>query len=194
MRAIFVFNLTVISILFLTAGCSYRWGFRERAVPGGYKQVAVPTFKNKSQQVGIETDFTNALILQFERSQVAAVTSKAVAPVRIDGEISKVTVTGTGGGLLGGADPTNPLPTDATLWTEYQIDVETKIFVRRQSDEKILWQGSFHDQKNYQSPRIGEPVVNSANATYNASALRHTMADLAEQMMAEAHDRITENF
>jgi len=190
MRAIF----TLVTILFLAGGCSYRWGFRERAVPGGYKQVAVPIFKNRSQQVGIETDFTNALILQFERSQVAQVTSRAVAPVRIDGEITKVTVMGTGGGILGGADPTNPLPTDSALWTEYQIDVEARVTVRRQSDEKVLWTSFFHEQKNYQSPRIGEPVVNSANATYNASALRNTMGDLAEEMMSEAHDRITENF
>jgi hypothetical protein len=189
---------TAISILMvptvLLTSCSYRWGFRERAVPGGYKQIAVPMFKNKSNQVGIESDFTNALVLQFERSQVAQVTSKAVAPVRIDGEIVKVTVSGTGGGLLGGTDPTNPLPTDAALWTEYQIDVDAVITVKRQSDEKVLWTSKFHEQKNYQSPRIGEPTVNSANATYNESALRHTLADLADDMMSEAHDRITENF
>jgi hypothetical protein len=190
------FSMTFILLIssFLLAGCSYRFGFRERAVPGGYKQVAIPIFKNLSDRVGIETDFTNALVLQFERSQVAQVTGKAMAPVRIDGEITRVTVTGTGGGLFGGPDSTNPLPADAALWTEYQIDVYARISVRRQSDEKILWTSIFHEQKNYQSPQIGEPTVNSANATYNESALRHTLADLADDMMSEAHDRITENF
>jgi hypothetical protein len=183
-----------ILIVLLLSGCSYRWGFRERSVPGGYKEVAIPIFKNTSTEAGVETAFTNALILQFERSQVARVTSAAAAPVRIEGEITKITLTGTGGGLIGGKDPNNPLPANAALWTEYQIDVQAKITVRRQSDEKILWQSAFNEQKNYDAPRIGEPVVNSANATYNDSARRHALEALADDMMAEAHDRITENF
>jgi len=183
-----------ILALSLLSGCSYRWGFRERSVPGGYKEVAIPVFKNRSQEVGIESDFTNALVLQFERSQVARVTSQAAAPVRIEGEIVKVTLLGTGGGLIGGKDPNNPLPDSAALWTEYQINVDARITVRRQSDEKILWQGKLSEQKNYEAPRIGEPVVNSANATYNDSARRHALAALADEMMSEAHDRITENF
>ncbi len=72
--------------------------------------------------------------------------------------------------------------------------VEFKILVRRQSDEKILWTSSFTEQTNYQAPRIGEPVVNSANATYNDSARKKALADLATDAMAKAHDRITENF
>lgn len=184
----FILALSVLS------GCSYRWGFRERSVPGGYKEIAIPIFKNRSQEVGVETDFTNALVLQFERSQVARVTTQAAAPVRIEGEILKVGLIGTGGGIIGGKDPNNPLPTNAALWTEYQINLEAKITVRRQSDEKILWEGKLSDQKIYEAPRIGEPVVNSANATYNDSARRHALATLAEEMMAEAHDRITENF
>jgi hypothetical protein len=185
--------LILFSVSFSIASCAYRWGFRERAVPGGYKQVAVPIFKNKSPEVGIETDFTNALVREFERSQVARVTGKDVAPVRIDGTIESVVITASAGGLQGGTT-NNPLPTDAVLRTEYQVVVTTKIKLRRQSDEKIIWEGSFSDQKNYQAPRIGEPVVNSANATYNESARHHTISQVAEEMMVDVHDRITENF
>src|SRR5262249_7614197 len=149
-----------------SSSCAYRWGFRERAVPGGYKQIAVPIFKNRTQETGIEADFTNALIRQFERSQVARVTSKDLAPVRIEGIIQSLDIQPGAGGLKGGTSD-NPLPPDSVLRTEYSISVVAKILVRRQSDDKVIWEGQFNDRKLYQAPRIGEPVVNSANATYN---------------------------
>jgi hypothetical protein len=184
--------IAFITVLLFLAGCSYRWGFRERAVPGGYKQIAIPIFKNKTPEVGIEADFTNALVRRFERSQVASITSKNGAPVRLEGIIEKLDVQ-SGPGLRGG-DPNTLLPTDAILTTEYHLFVRCKIKVLRQSDEKVLWEGVIAQQKNYQAPRIGEPVVNSANALYNESARRYTLGQLAEEMMSEAHDRITENF
>lgn len=178
----------------LSTACSYKWGFRDRAVPGGYKQVAIPIFKNKSQEVGIETDFTNALVRRFERSQVARVASKDVAPVRLDGIIEKVEVVPSASGVVGAAGATNPLPVDAVLATDYDLKVRAKIEVRRQSDEKIIWSGVFDDEIDFQASRIGEPVVNSANALYDQSARRAAFGKLAESMMSEAHDRITENF
>jgi hypothetical protein len=176
----------------MTVSCSYRWGFRERAVPGGYKEIAIPIFKNKTQEVGIETDFTNAIIRRFERSQVARVTTKATAPVRLDGTITKMEIV-SGPGLQGGKPNTN-LPIDSVLTSTYTVVLYVKFELRRQSDEKVLWEGKFSDQSNYQAPRIGEPVVNSANATYNQSAKHYTIGQLAEDMMQEAHERITENF
>jgi hypothetical protein len=95
---------------------------------------------------------------------------------------------------LKGGTSENPLPQDAVLRTEYILKVAMRIQVRRQSDEKVIWEGNFVDQKIYQAPRIGEPVVNSANATYNQSARYLALSALADEMMTEAHDRITENF
>src|SRR4051812_37988558 len=102
-------RLIVFILLLFNSSCAYRWGFRERAVPGGYKQIAVPIFKNKTPEVGIETDFTNALIRQFERSQVAHIASRTIAPVRIDGLIEKIEIKAGAGGIQGGT-AANPLP------------------------------------------------------------------------------------
>jgi hypothetical protein len=184
----------LLSFCLLLSACSYKWGFRDRVVPGGYKQVAIPVFKNKSQSVGVETDFTNALIRRFERSQVAHVTSKDIAPVRIDGIIEKVDLVPGSSGVVGAAGATNPLPGDAVLTTDYVVRVRLKIQVRRQSDEKVIWEGIFEDTTDFQASRIGEPVVNSANALYDDSARKYATGQLAENMMSEAHDRITENF
>ncbi len=155
--------------------------------------MAIPVFKNLTQEVGVEAPFTNALIHRFARSQVARVTDKESAPLTLEGVIKKVDtvasapVTNATGQLI-------TLPTDAVLNTEYRITVTTQLILRRKSDEKVIWQGTFSNEKVYAAPRIGAPLVNTANATYNQSARMHTFSQLAEEMMSEAHDRITENF
>lgn len=175
----------------LSAGCAYRFGLGERALPGGYRQVAIPVFKNKSPEVGIEAGFTNALIRRFARSQVADVTSKELAPLVLEGTIDTVSV-------AAGAPQTpgqlTTLPDSTVLNTQYTIVVSSTLVLKRQSDEKILWQGNFRSERVYPAPRIGAPVLNSANTTYNQSAKINAITALAEEMMAEAHNRVTESF
>lgn len=165
----------------------------DRTLPGGYAQVAIPVFKNRTQETGIETAFTNALIRRFARSQVARVSDKESAPLLLEGTITKLIteegpkVTNSPGGIL-------KLPEQAVLTTEYILRINANLILRRKSDEKVLWEGNFSNQKSYPAPRIGAPVINSANATYNQSARMEYIARLAEEMMIEAHDRMTENF
>lgn len=184
-----VFALYFFSLL--NFACAYRFGFSERSLPGGYTQLAIPVFKNMTQEVGAEMPFTNALIGRFARSKVARVSDKDSSPLTLEGTIREISI-------QPGAFQTNAqlksLPDDAVLSSEYRIVVNAVLILRRKSDEKIVWQGGFSNEKVYAAPRIGTPVLNSANATYNQSARMHTIALLAEEMMAEAHDRITENF
>ena len=183
----FVFSLVLVNLI----GCAYRFGFSERTLPGGYTQVAIPVFKNLTQEVGVEMPFTNALIRRFARSQVARVSDKETSPLTLEGTIRTINVND-------GPKVTNPglitLPNNAVLTTEYRIVVGAHLILRRKSDEKVVWEGSFSSEKVYAAPRIGTPVLNSANATYNHSARMQTISLLAEEMMNEAHDRITENF
>lgn len=172
-------------------GCAYRFGLAERSLPGGYSQVAIPIFKNKSAEVGIEPIFTNAIIRRFARSQVAKVSDKESSPLTLEGTILRVD---TVAGAIENRDTIKALPSNAVLITQYRLVVATMIVLKRKSDDKILWQGSFSNEKVYDPPRIGTPIVNSANATYNQSARTQILSLLAEEMMAEAHDRITENY
>lgn len=40
--------------MLLLASCAYRLGSPDRGLPGGYRQVYIPMFKNMSQEPGIE--------------------------------------------------------------------------------------------------------------------------------------------
>lgn len=182
-------------------GCGYRFGYASRSLPGGYEQLAIPVFKNKTQTVGIEPYFTNAIREEFDRSKIARVVSKAEAPVVLDGTITGVQI--VRGALVKGVyDPgagiDTPgiarLPKNTALAGELRVIISSEISLVRSSDKKVLWRGSFQDEVSYYAPRIGTTVVNSANANYNDSIFHQKVAELSLVMMEEAHDRVTENF
>lgn len=186
----------------LLSSCAYRWGFTDRKLPGAYDQVAVPIFDNKSEEVGVELDFTNAFVNRMERSKAAHIVDKNLAPAVVEGSVERVQVL-LGSGVTGTSqDDTSPnknkeipkLPEQAVLTTEYRVVVTVKVQLRRTSDQSILWLSTFQSEKSYQGPRIGTKIVNSADATYNQSGRRDTIQRLAEEMMTEAHNRMTENF
>lgn len=172
--------------------CAYRFGDRGRALPGGYTQVAIPVFMNKSNEVSIETFFTNSLRREFERSGVAKLSAKDDAPVVLEGEIMSVQFTPS-------AQVKNPalgftLPLNAILNTEYRVVVVAKLKLRRKSDQRIMWEQSFNRERVYSAPQIGAEFINSANALYNQSSRLQTISTLADEIMEEAHDALTETF
>lgn len=186
-----MYRLGLLFLIQSLCACAYRYGLSDRALPGGYSQIAIPIFRNVTPEVGLEMPFTNALIRRFARSQVARVTDKELAPVVLEGTIKKVVV-------QSGPAKTNAeglsLPDNAVLTTSYRLVVTVNIVLRRKSDDKTMWEGGFVNETEYFAPQVGTPIVNSANATYNQSARQQRFAALADEMMSEAHDRMTENF
>jgi hypothetical protein len=215
---IFIFSLIVVM------GCAtYHFGKGARALPGGYDRVSVPMFVNKTQEVGIEPYFTEALRTEFERSKAAHVTSQVDAQLVIEGTIISVAYTPTiqinsqSTGLISptghqfyGPPPgptaapvlqPNTLPYTAVLNTQYQVVVTVRMNARKNSDHSILWTSDFTSQRQYLAPLLGLPAlangtpgINTAAPLYNQSSRVETIRLLARDMMSEAHDRITENF
>lgn len=184
----------IIFLIFWLSGCAYRLGYAEREIPGGYELVAIPVFKNETTETGIEVPFTNALVVEFERSRVARVVEKTQAPVVVEGTVKSVSYIPTSAVKGGQNSELDALPSGAVLTTEYRINLLVYIILRRMADNKILWEGNFTNERAYSAPRIGTPDVNSANALYNQSIRLQSISRLATEMMEEAHNRITENF
>lgn len=190
-RFLLLFMLTPVFAA-LTSCAGYRMGDSDRQIPGGYRTVAIPVFANKSMEAGIEAYFTNALIREFERGRVGRVTSKSEAQTTLEGSIDNVNYVVTnqvskeqGGGFL---------PDKIILNTEYRILLTATLKLRRNSDQKILWEGSFNGERSYLAPQIGQEGINSADAVYNQSARYQNIEAMASYLMNEAHNRITENF
>jgi hypothetical protein len=183
-----------IIVALASGGCAYQFGYAQRTLPGGFKQVAVPVFQNITKEVGIERYFTDALVREFDRSRVAQVVDRGVAPVVIEGTIKSIDYKPSS--LISANSDTNTigLPANTVLATEYQVLITANVVLRRISDQKILWQGVFNSEQVYQAPQVGMGTLNTVNPLYNHSAHKTVVEQLAKDMMNDAHDRMTENF
>lgn len=186
-------RLWLLAALATLSSCAtYNAGFSGRALPGGYTLLAVPVFKNMTPETGTEVDFTNAMIRELGRSKVATITEKSDAQATLEGTI--LTINYVPSGQLSSSDPRSGLPNNTLLNKSYRVSVLTRITLRRNSDQAVLWSNSFALERVYDAPLLGREGLSSVNALYNHSARYQTLAMIANDMMAEAHDRLTENF
>ncbi len=184
--------LSALALLMsLISACSFKLGFSERGIPGGYENIAIPVFKNATIEAGAEVYFTNAIILELERSKLARIVAKDLAQVTLSGMVTSIVYSGEN--PLFGSSSSFPLAVvPPTLG--YRIYAKVSLILKRNYDQKLLWQSEFLGERTYNAPVVGTAGLNSANATYNHSAHYQNIAQLANDMMAEAHDRLTENF
>tara|TARA_B100001248_G_scaffold219808_1_gene175434 strand:+ start:3378 stop:3929 length:552 start_codon:yes stop_codon:yes gene_type:complete len=173
---------------FLFLSCGYQWGNRSEKLPGDYKEVAIPLFKNKTQEVGAEIYFTNALIEEIARNPKSNVTSQEYAEVVLEGEISNLSLQGEGLASLPN------LPTETELNSSYRMDIIVHLRLRRKSDQEVIWTKSFSGQRTFASAKITSFPANSANPIYNYSAVHEKLKVIAQQMMSQAYLSLTESF
>ncbi len=190
--------LTALTTSLITSCATYQAGFRGRGMSGGYTLVAVPVFKNMTPETGTEVEFTNAMIRELSRSKVAKVTDKEASQATLEGVVEKISYAHESQIKHDPtADPLSAqrtLPSNTVLTTTYRVYVTTKLTLRRNSDQAVLWSNNFQSERVYAAPIVTSDVINSANATYNHSARYQTIAEIAKDLMAEAHDRLVENY
>lgn len=189
-RAFFSVVVAITIAIATATGCAYHGGFGHRAMPGGYTVIAVPTFKNLTHDVGTEVYFTNAIIRELERSKVVKLTGKTAAQATLEGVIEKVALVPANPTLLktGSFEKSN-----VGLTTSYEVEVNTRLTLRRNSDQSVLWEYTFIRKQSYSAPTVTLEGLNSADALYNHSARYQLISSLAQDMMAEAHDRLLES-
>jgi hypothetical protein len=144
-------------------------------------------FKNLTQEVGIEVSFTNATIDELLKSRVASLNPHA--EVDVQGIIESVRY------LPSGKTPVTKIGSDeVNLAAEYSVVIVIDMTVKKRNDDQVLWTGKFTGERSFSAAQIKAPIINSANPLYNLSARRRNIAELAQDMVAEATDKMTENF
>jgi hypothetical protein len=190
MKLILMVHLTLLS------SCAYHFGHGNQSLPEGSKTVFVEVFENKSKELGAEGFFTQALNRQLERSGFSVVTSADRAEIIFKGSIlSVISLDGApqqefyneNNGKVG-----DKLPT--TYFRNYALRVLTNLKAVRSRDQKVVWQTDLNGYKDYQGSYLTKQGVRSSNVLYNHSRRKQTMKLLAQEMMKEAFDRLTENF
>lgn len=182
----------------LCSSCAYQMGLKHRQFPGGYDKVSIPVFENRTQHVGAESYFTNALVREFHRSKIVKVVPQSLAPVFIEGHIQSIDFESSAfvkGPESSHSRRTAPfLPPNTVLTTGYRVRVKIKILLLKTLDRTVVWQGSFNGEKAYPAPQVGLETINTANPLYNYSARNMNLQKVAQDMMSETHDRMMENF
>lgn len=181
----------IVIFMFGLTACAYNVSSDKKQLPGGYDQAFLPPFTNHTRIPGIETYFTNSLGREIQRSAVAKVSDKITSQVTIEGIVSNLQFVPTAPSDVGSL---KQLPKYASLFVEYRIFLEATVSVRRNSDNQVIWSGVVKGEKSYVAPQVASSGINTINPLYNHSARHQYIGQLAQDMMVEAVDRMTEQF
>jgi outer membrane lipopolysaccharide assembly protein LptE/RlpB len=167
-------RLFVSILLFaVISGCGYGFRGTVNNLPPDIKAVSIPVFTNESIEPGVEIIFANALIYEFNRSQVLQVVSESQAQAQIDGKIRSIAI-----------DPV--IYASLTQAVQRKVTVTLEISCRRTDNQRVLWQNqSLSRYEVYQ-------VTTDPNQTERnkQEAIKKIAQDLSERI----HNSILENF
>jgi outer membrane lipopolysaccharide assembly protein LptE/RlpB len=79
--------LSMICLILLVA-CGYQMVGKETHVPPGLNSIAIPTFKNRTYEPGIEVPFTQAFLREFILDRRVSVVDRAQADSLLEGVIT----------------------------------------------------------------------------------------------------------
>lgn len=85
---LFLKKLLPVICMVLITGCGYQMVGKETHVPPGLNSVAVPTFKNRTYEPGIEVPFTQAFLREFILDRRVNVVDRAQADSLLEGIIT----------------------------------------------------------------------------------------------------------
>jgi outer membrane lipopolysaccharide assembly protein LptE/RlpB len=158
--------------LLLLAACGYRMVGKETHVPPGLNSVAIPTFKNRTYEPGIEVPFTQAFLNEFILDRRVNVVSRAQADSLLEGSITNFRI-----------DSVSYDPSGRVL--EYQTSVVLDLTLKDRTG-KILW-----EQKNFYETQWFRAASNVlANEANKAAAIQSIGRLVAERLRS----RFFQNF
>ncbi len=173
-------------------------GYGYQELPRGIKSLHIPIFKNDTYEVGPEVSFTNQLVREIKRSNVAKILGENSAEGVLEGRIIRITkqqrsyeekVRGQekNSGLVN-------LPDGTFVATEYLLKIKIELRLRKRGTSQIVWREGFDDQIVYSASRLALEGINTSAPNYTGSEEERVINNLASVMMQEAVGRLTENF
>lgn len=171
MKKVFLISLMILCVL--AAACGYQFRGKQNNLPSDVRTIAIPVFKNDTNEVRIEQIFTDAVIFQFTKSQMVRVVPEGQANAILTGTITGVYVTDVA-----------LTSSDTSQQRRVIISVSAKLI--RVRDGEVLWQNkSLKQNRTYD-------VASSPTATDRNKNV--AIAELAREMAQTLHDSVFENF
>ena len=136
--------------LILLVACGYQMVGKETHVPPGLNSIAIPTFKNRTYEPGIEVPFTQAFLREFILDRRVNVVDRAQADSLLEGVITDFRIYSVS------YDPSG-------LVLEYQTTVMLDLTLKDRTG-KVLW-----EEKNFSETQwfraSSSVLTNEANKT-----------------------------
>ncbi|MCF8042993.1 MAG: hypothetical protein K9K65_11425 [Desulfarculaceae bacterium] len=171
MKKLSIAGILILAVL--VAACGYQFRGKQNNLPSDVKSIAIPVFKNKTNEIRIEQIFTDAVILQFNRSQMVRVVSTSNADAVLTGTVERVQINDV---ALTANDSSRQRR--ITVWVAAKLT--------RTRDGKVLWQNKSLWQN--------ETYSVSTSPTATDSNKRVALTALARVMAQTLHDSVFENF
>ena len=151
--------------VFLLAACGYHVRGRETNLPPGIHSVAIPIFANRTDQTGIETDVTRALVEKFISTRRLSITTGNSADALLTGSVTSFVTTPVA------------VTSSTQISTEYRATLTMEFSFQGVKDGKVLFREAMNDWRNY-------PVVADLNVTEQnkRDAIRAISVLLAERI------------
>jgi len=166
-------SLSIFLAFLCLAGCGYQVRGRETNLPPGIYSVSIPIFANRTDQTGIETEVTRALVEKFISTKRLSVGPRNSADSLLTGTVKSFT--------------TFPVAVvSSTLSaTEYRATLILEYSFQGLKDGKVLFREEMSEWRNY-------PVVSDLNVTEQnkLDAIRSISVLLAERI----HEQILGGF
>lgn len=158
--------------LLLLAACGYQMVGKETHVPPGLNSVAVPTFKNRTYEPGIEVPFTQAFLNEFILDRRVNVVSRAQADSLLEGIITNFTMYSVSFDQSGHV-------------VEYQTNITLDLTLKDRAG-KVLWEEKNFSETQWFRASSGI-LINEAN---KAAAIQKIARLVAERL----RNRFFQNF
>lgn len=129
--------LIVIILVIGEAACGYRFVGQETNLPVDIKTLAIPLFANQTDQIGLESEITQALRDRFISSKRLAIREEKSADLILKGQVKSFSTTSVAvtKGLL--------------VTSGYRAMITIEIILKRHQDGQILWKDEISEGWNY---------------------------------------------
>ena len=168
-------ELVIFSILCIVGatGCGYHFIGQKSEILSGIHSIAIPYFANKSYEAGLERILTEALVDEFVKNRMIAITNESEADAVIRGKIENFRET-----VISYDKNDNAM--------EYRAFLELDVTLEKRDTGEGLWRtkGLFHFEDYMVSSEIAATEANKQQA----------LIKIAVEMAEKIHDSIIEGF
>lgn len=190
----FSFRLVLLSpaIFLLLTQCGYTLSHRLKSEFRNPRGIFIPVFDNRTDEVGAETVFTNALIREITSRRQILLSSRAKGALELHGVITNIRVeptTLTDAGFKG-------LQGYQRLPSELGVRVDLELTLSDPKNGKVHWRRNFSGYRRVNAPtdRTYDYQSPSSVGLATQSVYESEYPEIARQIVRDVYDEMVEVF